>query len=331
MKSAALIAFTDRGKALALEIERSMPEVMFYKYIKGYDLKTFVSDAFRSCEALIFVSAAGIAVRAIAPYVTAKDKDPAVIVMDEHALHVIPILSGHLGGANELAGVLSDITGAETVITTATDINDKFAVDIWAKDNGFIIENTDTIKYISSAILRNEKIGFRSDVPIHGKPPRELTADDADTGIYVGIRTGSKPFRRTLTIRPRALVIGAGSRRGTPSEAFEKVTLDVLAEAELSPLSVCAMATIDIKRDEKCLKDFAGKYGIGMVTYTAKELMSAEGDFCSSDFVLKTTGADNVCERAASLASGGGRSIVAKQGVNGVTVSIYEKGWFVRF
>ena len=86
MKSAALIAFTDRGKALALEIERSMPEVMFYKYIKGYDLKTFVSDAFRSCEALIFVSAAGIAVRAIAPYVTAKDKDPAVIIMDEHTL-----------------------------------------------------------------------------------------------------------------------------------------------------------------------------------------------------------------------------------------------------
>ena len=107
--------------------------------------------------------------------------------------------------------------------------------------NGFIIENTDTIKYISSAILCNEKIGFRSDVPIHGKPPREFTADDADTGIYVGIRTGSKPFRRTLTIRPRALVIGAGSRRGTPSEAFEKVTLDVLAEAELSPLSVCSL------------------------------------------------------------------------------------------
>lgn len=134
-------------------------------------LDTWTAKNFACSDALIFVGAAGIAVRAIAPQVKQKTEDPAVVVVDELGRYAISLLSGHLGGANLLARAVAGVIRAEAVITTATDINERFSVDTFAKDNGLYIEDMKLAKEISAAVLRDEKIGFISDAKVRGNMP----------------------------------------------------------------------------------------------------------------------------------------------------------------
>ena len=121
-------------------------------------LAEFTSLAFAEADHIIYIGAAGIAVRAIAPHIKSKDTDPGVIVMDEKAVYVIPILSGHIGGANALALDLARELGAQAVITTATDVNGVIAIDSWATENCMKIDRIGNIKHISSAVLENRKV-----------------------------------------------------------------------------------------------------------------------------------------------------------------------------
>ena len=128
----AYLAFTDRGEALAEKLAAALGGEAV-RAGKGVSLGSWTEAAFREKRALIYVGAVGIAVRAIAPHLKHKAEDPAVLAMDETGRYVIPLLSGHLGGANALAGELAAVTGGEAVITTATDLHGVFAVDLWAK------------------------------------------------------------------------------------------------------------------------------------------------------------------------------------------------------
>ena len=129
---------------------------------------------FQSMDALLFIGACGIAVRSIAPYLQGKDKDPAVVVLDERGIFAISLLSGHLGGANELTAVLANLTGAIPVITTATDINGRFAVDVFAKKQNLWISDLKAAKAVSAAVLDEEPVGFFSEFPVTGEIPCEL-------------------------------------------------------------------------------------------------------------------------------------------------------------
>lgn len=132
---------------------------------------------FSQADALIFVGACGIAVRGIAPFVKDKREDPAVVVVDEKANFVISLLSGHIGGANELTLKIAGMTGAQPVVTTATDVNSLFAVDVFARQNGMVIESMAYAKKISAALLDREPVGFYSDFPVEGEIPPELVWD----------------------------------------------------------------------------------------------------------------------------------------------------------
>lgn len=182
---AAVISFTATGavknRELTALLQKKIPcsGYSFYKYsLEGQtafqNVHSLAQELFSSCGLLIFIGAAGIAVRAIAPFIREKDQDPAVLVMDEHALHVISLLSGHLGGANDWCRQLALLTGAEPVITTATDLNNVFAVDLFARDNGLFIENRDGIKEVSGRLLHGEKVGFYSELPWEGRLPELL-------------------------------------------------------------------------------------------------------------------------------------------------------------
>ena len=116
-------------------------------------LSDWTKRVFQPGNNLLFIGAAGIAVRAIAPYVREKQSDPAVVVMDEKANWCIPILSGHLGGANLLANKLAKMTGAQAAITTATDVRGVWAVDSWAKQERLTVVNPSGIKEISAGLL----------------------------------------------------------------------------------------------------------------------------------------------------------------------------------
>ena len=290
-------------------------------------LDEWTGRQFKISDAIVFVCACGIAVRAIAPYVRKKTKDPAVIVVDELGRYVVPILSGHIGGANEIAVKIADITGGEAVITTATDINRKFAVDTFAKANELAISDFKLAKEISSAVLRGEKIGLICDFDIKGRLPDSLVLESKNTGtaLKIHIGYGIEADNDTLVLTPKDYVIGMGCRRGKSFEELRAAACEAAQKAGITLDEVCALASVDLKADEEGILQLCREYGLKKQFYTAQELSGAEGDFSPSDFVKSNVGVDNVCERAAYLASGCGDIILKKLSKNGVTAAVAVK------
>ncbi len=317
-----LLAFTDAGLTLAQRIaaltdgeaQRCGNEVH-----EGPGLYDWTEEAFIGAKALIYVGAAGIAVRAIAPFLRSKAADPAVLVVDETGRYVIPILSGHLGGANSLALELAEKLGAEAVITTATDRHGVFAVDVWAKAQRCVIPDTACIKQVSGTLLRGGIVRFASDFPIQGNPPAGVeagTMEDCDFAVTV-----YTPKREVLLCVPRILVLGIGCRKGIPVELLEERVQAVLQREGLHSAAIDKVCSIDIKQEEPGLLALCRKHGWELETFSAEQLRLVHGTFSGSGFVSETVGVDNVCERSAVLGSGG-RLLVTKNAGAGVTVAV---------
>lgn len=290
--------------------------------------RTFYGEIFGRADAMIFVGSAGIAVREIAPFVKDKRTDPAVLCVDERGTYVIPLLSGHIGGANALALELARALDARPVITTATDINGRFSVDTWAARQGLWIDGLGAAKAVSAAILEND-IPLTSDFPIVGALPKGVVpGDGGEIGICVCCRV-RRPFRRTLILAPPVLHLGIGCRRGTKEEAIAAAVDRVLEEHALHPKAVKTVSSIDLKADEAGLLAFCKKRGLPLSFYTAAALRSLPGEFTASRRVLQAVGVDNVCERAAMM--GAQKLLVKKTAQNGVTVAVAAEKWEVRF
>ncbi len=332
MKEIGIIAFTKRGMALAEDVLSRLPEGCRGELCRNKaEARGWLAENFQKKDTFLFICAAGIAVRYIAPLIRSKDVDPAVVVMDEFGQYAIPVLSGHLGGANEAAAELASVTGSTVVLTTATDVNGSFAVDVWSKYTGCRIADISGIKTVSSAILRGEKVGIHSGFPFAGNLPEELTTDPAELGICVSLNETLKPFPKTLSVVPRIVTLGVGCRKNASPEAFERFILGILSENKISVLAIEKIASIDLKKYEKCILAFSDKYRIPFVTYTAEELNRAEGSFDGSDFVKRITGVDNVCERSACLGSGRGTRILSKTSGGGFTCALSMRDWKCRF
>ena len=286
------------------------------------------SQRFADSDALVFVGSCGIAVREIAPWVRSKCADPAVLCVDERGSFVIPLLSGHIGGANALARQLAAALDATAVITTATDINGRFSVDAWAAENGMTIDDMAAAKAVSAGILERD-IPLRSDFPVSGPLPAGTVPGERGTlGIYITCTT-ARPFDRTLRLIPRRLHLGIGCRRGASATAIAAAVESVLSRSGLDIRAVKDVASIDLKAEEPGLLEFCSRMGWPVGFYTAEELSAVPGDFTPSDFVRSVTGVDNVCERAAL--AGGGELIVRKTAADGVTVAAAMEKTEVRF
>ena len=172
------IAFTEKGQG--------WQEKLGFPVTRGVPVMQWARGAFADADALLFIGACGIAVRAIAPLCRDKAADPAVLVMDEMGRHIIPILSGHIGGANDLALLLAERTGAEPVLTTATDVRGVPAIDSWAMKNDCAIENKAAIQAVSAAALAGKSVG---DPPAVSRDAL-FKAADADTGRGLQARHG---------------------------------------------------------------------------------------------------------------------------------------------
>ena len=303
-----IAAFTKNGIELAKKISKYFNAKIFVperfsdnklEYF-GTNLNEWAGKIFYNSEAIIFVSACGIALRAIAPYIKSKLQDPAVIVIDEKGKFVIPVLSGHIGGANELAKKIAAYLNATPVITTATDVNNLIAIDEWAVKNNCKIENPDAVKNFSAEILEHNNVG-----------------------VAITHELQNAPFPVTLWLRPQNLILGAGCNRGISIEEFENAAQNFLESSGVSPLSLKALASIDIKSNEQALISFAENHKIPFMTFSAAELRALQGNFTKSELVQNIVGVDNVCERAC-MSAGGPEAVLmrSKTVYNGITLAL---------
>ena len=316
-----------------LEEAGKQPECMVWQR----PLNDWAREMFASMDALIFIGATGIAVRAIAPLVQDKFYDPAVLVMDELGQFCIPLLSGHVGGANELAETISQLTGSQAVITTATDVNHQFAVDVFAKDNHCAIFNMKAAKEVSAAILAGESVGFYSEFPWAGSLPRGLkvcTPEDSgkpEAGIAVTVHRACLPFTSTVQIVPKAVVLGLGCKKDKEAEIIRQEAEACLESESIYQEAVSQIASISLKKEEQGILALAADWNIPFCTFGEAELQNAKGTFEESEFVKKITGVGNVCERSAVLGAEQGRLIKKKTGRNGVTTALALRDWEVHF
>ena len=177
------------------------------------DLRAWTALAWEASDALLFVGAAGIAVRAIAPHVASKANDPAVVAIDEAGRFAVPLLSGHLGGANELAQTVARAAGAIPVITTATDVRGVWAVDTWARCAGLAVSNPEAIKRVSARLLSGGRVALYSDMPISGQPPEgvDIASDRARADIVVSPFAGANEGASVRVAETTGKVVPAGN------------------------------------------------------------------------------------------------------------------------
>ena len=335
----AIICFSNRGAVLAKKICSLLSLPLFCvhsieKFALTYGFtshKTVCADMgeiWNSSDAIIFISACGIAVRDVAPHLKSKTTDPAVLVIDDNGRFVIPILSGHIGGANALASLLSEKIGAVAVITTATDGMGKFSCDSWAVTHGCDISSLRAAKDVSAEILTQD-VALSSEFSLPDTLPNGLKkADCGEIGIFIGIHK-VKPYETTLRLITKIVTLGIGCRRNIEKEKIRKFVDEVLNKNNIDIRSVCGVASIDVKKNEIGLLGYAEEVRLPVRFYSAEELQGVCGDFAKSEFVSRTVGVVKVCERAAVIE--GGNLIIHKTPKDGVTVAAAIKEWSVEF
>ncbi|HEY5976045.1 MAG TPA: cobalt-precorrin 5A hydrolase [Geobacteraceae bacterium] len=348
--SIAIIAITRNGARLGTKLKAGLGNAELYvlpKYrgqagpaatpIQG-ELRELVAALWPRVSGFVCIMATGIVVRLVAPLLEAKDKDPAVVVMDDAGRFAISLLSGHLGGANELTEQCAFIAGARPVITTATDANDLPSFDMLAKEHGWTIEELSRVKLLNSLLLDDEEIAVVDSTGLvrnwfHGRG--RLTFFDS---FVAGLRSGAKGFLfvtnsvvppqlqadNLLVLRPKNLVLGIGCNSGTSAEEIEAAVAGQLKRLFLVRQSVKAVATATAKEHEPGLMAFAARLGVPLLCYTSEELNSVAVPSPPSAHAQAAIGAIGVAEPAALLASRGGTLLLAKVKSGNLTLAIAE-------
>ena len=293
----AILSLTEKGFVTAEKIFESVGGQIFFKGRDFDNLKNFVEKIFAKFDAIIFICAAGIAVRMIAPHIVSKLSDPAVLVIDERGKNIISLLSGHVGGANSLTLEIAKKIKANPIITTATDVEEKFSADGFASELGLTPEPKDAIKIINSAILRGEEVF--------------LTAGKVQ-----------------LNLNPQNLIAGIGCKRGTSAEKIFQAVSAACEKISQPVERIKFFASVDLKSDEGGLLEFVQKIGKEIKFFSVSELQKkiVEYKLQESDFVKKIIGVGNVCEAAALCAVESGKFALTKTAFEGVTISLlWEK------
>ena len=358
----------------------ALPEVSMRETVKAC-----VDTYFAQVDAIVFVTASGIAVRSVAEHLAHKSEDPAIVCMDECGKHVISLVSGHAGGANALTQMLADVMWATPVITTATDVEGRFSIDDYAREHNLVVTDWAKAKAISAEVLAAgaEPVWIEEPVVALGeeKGACEIRKEQKSTGIdgcwnrvdggenevdgcgnridgcgnsvdVKRLQIGSHQViitpkdvpvdAQTLQLIPRCIVAGVGCKKGTPADKIEHAVQDAFAKAGLRMEALCAVASINLKKEEAGLLEFCETRNVPFETYAAEELQAVPGTYSASEFVSGVTGVDNVCERSAvkyasehgmnqgerllRMQVDGGELLLRKQAQDGVTVALAYVG-----
>ena len=335
MKKIAIIIASHQGLAQALTIHRELPETELFYAGEGQEnpctsinsIPAFVATNFTCYEGLVFIGALGICVRSIAPCIHSKYTDPAVVNIDSTGKHVISVLSGHVGGANELTRRLASILGAAPVITTQSDNNDLWALDtIHERFEGWIPEPVGPMNEIIYKFVNRRPVALLLDIQDSGTRNLERTApphvdiynsfQEIDQNRYEALIIVS-PFIYpvvipTLYYRPHVLSLGFGCRENCDPSGIREYITARLIEAGISPTSLTNLATIDIKKDEPVVDLLTHSLILSMDSYSPDELRDITVPN-PSEKVREVTSSPSVAEAAALKSTGNTRLLLEKQ------------------
>ena len=356
-KGVAIIALTKQGVETAtkisaalekLEIKNNLfsPEQCIQCGAMPLDMRLgeFVKDLFGKVDAIIGVMAAGILVRAVAPCLKSKLTDPAVVCVDVSGRFAISLLSGHYGGANELARIVAREIGAIPVVTTASDLMGKMSIDELARLLHCNIRNPDSLVAVNSALVNGKHLSavlvgavkiptnIIKDYDVKRANNVEEAAEilkDYDAGALITsgeVPSVKLPVPVTILI-PRKIVVGVGSRkRSSEKEIMEAINV-ALARVGLPLERVDRLATVDIKKDSTAMIGAAEKLELAWDFHSVEALRSVEHAELSPDsrMVEEKIGVGGVCERAALITAGKNSNLILKKTkMNGVTVAVAE-------
>lgn len=345
-----IISFTTKGATLAasicMKIATDLPvydaksfsvkqdvqqDMVQTQYVEN--LKEWTKQQFAEHNAILFIGACGIAVRTIAPFLESKLTDSPVLVMDEAGQFVIPILSGHVGGANKIANELGHLMEMTPVITTATDVSNQLAIDVFAKNHDLSIGNKDGIAKVSYKVLEGKKLTLSIAPEYESKVDIIINNETDVVENYNTIedqKTMENKVRKEslLTLIPREYILGIGCRKGKDPAELDEFINDCMLKAGITWKQIRAIATIDIKKEEPAILELARKQRRPLCIFDAKMLEKVPGEFETSEFVKSKVGVDNVCERAAIAACKvNGRLVQNKIAENGMTLAIAKEEW----
>ena len=349
MKDTAIYALTPQGARLARMLAGRLEADLFFsaRLADVLDVRAssreitpfvrlleIVAKNFRVYPRHVFIAAAGIVVRAISPHLKSKDRDPAVIVLDQEGKYVVSLLSGHLGVANELARDVARLTGGEPVITTATDTAGVPSMDLLAKEKDLAIFNLEAVKSVNMALLTGEPIqifdpedrlglkdqepaGFAM-APVHD----EGQWRNESPGVWVTWKNKMlETSLNRLILHPKCLIAGVGCNRGTGSHEILDFIKRTFRENGLALKSLKCLTTIEAKRDEEGFNEAARELDVPLIFFRSSEIQSVHVPH-PSDVVKKHMGVSSVCEATALLKSGNGRLLVPKTKSRNATLAV---------
>ncbi|MBE0446606.1 MAG: cobalt-precorrin 5A hydrolase [Actinobacteria bacterium] len=338
----AVLAVTENGTKIAKLIKDHLEDADVEIFAPSKEerkkswLLNLVGRVFAKYDALVFISAVGIAVRAIAPHLREKTLDPAVVVVDDSGAFSISLVSGHVGGANDLARKVSDAIGAMPVITTATDIFGKPALDLFMTELGLKTGDMKRLKRISSGILRGESACIFADISLGRwgdrvkaaysvRPLKQLKNYGKVYDHIIAVVSDEMPDTRpgTLILRTRRVFAGVGCRKDVAFEEVRDTIKGALASKGLHTHNLRGLASIDLKSGERVLYETADHFEVDVTLFPPEELDRVAPN--RSDFVKEKVGAGGVCEPAAILASKGGRLILPRTVYGKVTIALAEE------
>ncbi|WP_227935524.1 cobalt-precorrin 5A hydrolase [Alkalihalobacillus deserti] len=350
----AIVAITKHGVELARNLHKKFPQTDLY-YMSKFEredeqrrnislfegnVRLLLPSLFQTYKGIIMIVSLGAVVRMIAPILKDKKTDPAVVVIDDKGEHVISVLSGHLGGANELTREVAELLGATPVITTASDVQKTIPVDLFGSRFGWTWESAEKLTPVSASVVNEEQVAviqesgekdwWHYDRPLPATIKVYPSIEDAlqakpNAALVVTHRNLKESEKAILEngvlYRPKVIVLGMGCNRGTSMEEIEQVIHSTLEELQFSIKSVKAICSIDLKKDEEGLLAVTQKYNWDFICYSAEELNHISID-APSETVYKFTGAYGVSEPAAKLYSGAETLSLVKKKSGNVTISV---------
>ncbi|MCP8306519.1 MAG: cobalamin biosynthesis protein [archaeon] len=354
-KGISIITLSKYGVDTAIKIKNALSGMEFNctvfapaKYMpKGITpmntkLGDFIKNIFDKVDAIISVMAIGITVRAVAPCVKDKRTDPAVVAVDDLGKFAVSLLSGHLGGSNELTKLIADKIGATAVITTASDLLGKKSVEELARELHCKIKNFEGLLAVNSAIVNKERVivvltrdvsnllgcikDFKTKVVDDVELAREII-NEYDAGIIITEEDLNEESKKpAVVLHPKKIVVGIGSRKNIDKEEIIKAITLALDRVNIPLDRVNCLATAEIKKGSSSIMEAAEDLGWPIEIINMENIKTLEHPDLSSpsETVKKKVGVGGVCEQAALIAAGSEASLLLKKTkfVEGVTIAI---------